>query len=106
MTPGQKLLASAEGATLVDNAEFKRDLRWREGFIEFENEPLGTAIAEYNRYTLVPILIEDERVSEQRISGVFRTARPEGLIDVVSEILPVAVQRSEEAITILWAGSQ
>lgn len=104
LTPGQKLVAAAEGTRLVEGAPVARELRWRDGFIEFEAEPLANAVAEFNRYALTPIVVEDARVAELRISGVFRTARPDGFVQVAEEILPVAAEHSGGKVTLLWAG--
>lgn len=104
LTPGQKLVAAAEGVTLVEDKKITKELRWRDGFIEFEAETLKAAVAEFNRYAMTPIVIDDSRVADLQISGVFRTARPEGFVEVAEEILPVAAVRTGGEVRLVWSG--
>lgn len=106
LTPGQKLVAAPDGVRLVEGEEIARELRWRDGFVEFEGETLEAAVAEFNRYALQPIVIKDARVAKLKISGVFRTARPDGFIEVADEILPITADRHGGKVTLLWAGGE
>jgi transmembrane sensor len=42
---------------------------WREGLLEFQNEPLGQVIGELQRYTSLPIKIADERLFDIHVTG-------------------------------------
>lgn len=102
LEPGQKLVAAAEGVRLVNDEKIAKELRWRDGFIEFEAESLSSAVAEFNRYALTPIVIDDNRVADLKISGVFRTARPEGFVEVAEEILPVTAVNAGGKVKLVW----
>lgn len=104
MTPGQGLAAEGTVAR-VDKANVQRELRWRDGFIEFQDETLANAAAEFNRYATSTIVINDERVATLRVTGVFRTDRAEHFVETMSELLPVATDnRSGGEVHIVWAG--
>jgi len=64
---------------------------WREGRIVFENSLLSEAIAEVNRYGGAQIVLSDPSLGAFRISGVFRTAHPEGFVEAVTRVFPVRV---------------
>ena len=96
LSPGQALVARAGMAGRVVDMDVKRELRWREGFAEFEDEPLVTAVAEMNRYFANPIRIQDPRAAQLRVSGVFRTAQREEFLTILAELLPVQIKRAPD----------
>lgn len=53
--------------------EVSRRHSWREGFLTFDGERLEVAIAEMNRYSQVPIRIDDPGLASEHFVGVFRT---------------------------------
>ena len=104
MTSGQELAAEGTVAR-VDKANVQRELRWRDGFIEFQDETLADAVAEFNRYSPSMMVIDDERVAALRVTGVFRTDRADHFMDAMSELLPVAMDnRSSGQVYLVWAG--
>lgn len=107
LAPGQALLARLGVAEQVVEIDVERELRWRQGFVEFDNEPLERAIAELNRYYPEPIVIRDPRVAQLRLSGIFRTTPREEFLSIVGEVLPVRVDSSGSGGTIElgWAGT-
>lgn len=44
-------------------------LTWREGRLEYSNEPLAAVVADLNRYTEQPVIIRGEAVGQLRYSG-------------------------------------
>ena len=104
MTSGHELAAEGTVAR-VDQADVQRELRWRDGFIEFQDETLADAAAEFNRYATSMIVINDERVATLRVTGVFRTDRADHFVETMSELLPVATDnRSSGEVHIVWVG--
>jgi len=53
-------------------AATERSLAWRQGALAFAGEPLGTAVAELNRYSRRHIVIDDPELASQPIVGMFR----------------------------------
>jgi transmembrane sensor len=62
---------------------------WREGWLVFDNMPLGEALATVNSYRPRPIVSASERVDALRLSGRFRANDSAGLVAVLPTILPV-----------------
>ncbi len=105
MTAGNELVVTADAVERLDGVDVQRKLRWRDGFIEFQNETLAEAIAEFNRYTTSVMVIDDERVAVLRVTGVFRTDRSDQFMEAVSELLPVATDnRSSGEVRFVWVG--
>jgi transmembrane sensor len=96
LAPGQAFVSRAGMADEVRAADVHRAFRWRDGFVEFNDETLAAAVAEMNRYSDHPATVLDERAAALRISGVFRTDRPEEFLSVIRELLPVDVRVSPD----------
>jgi len=91
LTPGQAFI-DAGGRQRVTAIDVKRELLWRDGFVEFDDDSLGRAVREFNRYASQPIELSPDGVADLRISGVFRTDDPKRFVDTIGELLPVEVQ--------------
>lgn len=96
LSPGQALVARPGAADEVQTRDARRALRWRDGFVEFNDTSLAEAVAEMNRYSEVPVTLRDERTGALRISGVFRTDQPDQFLTVIQEVLPVRVHTSPD----------
>lgn len=57
-------------------AAIERSLAWRSGEIALENETLGSAVAQFNRYNQQQLVILDPGLTDERLVGLFRIDRP------------------------------
>ena len=73
----------------VSSQEIQRQLAWRKGMIVFDGEPLHEAIVEMNRYRVLPLLIEDPALAEQRIVGAFPMHDPDAFLSALQASLGV-----------------
>lgn len=74
---------------------------WRNGWLVFENTPLGDALAAVNSYRARPIVSSNPRIDAMRLSGRFRTSDSEGLVAALPTILPLTtVQRPDGSVTL------
>ena len=94
LAPGQAFVATGDRQR-VSQIDVKRELMWRDGFVEFADESLGRAVKEFNRYTSKPIELSADGVADLRVSGVFRTDDPRRFVDTVSELLSIDVQPTQ-----------
>jgi transmembrane sensor len=106
LNPGQALVARLGVEERVVILDVERRLRWREGFVEFEDEPLASAVAELNRYYASPVVIRDARVAQLRVSGIFRTTPRDEFVSLVGELLPVRVNRLQGgSVELAWSAT-
>lgn len=81
---GQQLeLSLGEGRILAASTrplEAARWLGWRSRQLEFNRERLDAVVAELNRYSRHPIILQDHALAERRISGGFDPTEPETLL--------------------------
>jgi len=89
LVPGQAFAAQDGGAGKVSSADLDEALAWKQGVVEFQDQPLSDAIQLLNRYTRAQIVIKDPKVAALRITGVFKTGDIERFGRSVSQVLPV-----------------
>ncbi|MDB5584201.1 MAG: hypothetical protein JWR80_9377 [Bradyrhizobium sp.] len=89
LKPGEEFSVELGAPQRVAAVNVESQLLWRDGFVEFDDEPLGLAVAEINRYANRPITLRDDGVGALHLSGVFRTGSPDSFIDAVGAVLPV-----------------
>lgn len=89
LAPGQAFTAKTAAAGKVSSADVDEALAWKQGVVEFSDQPLSEAVALLNRYTRARIVIRDPKVAALRITGVFKTGDARRFGRSVSEVLPV-----------------
>jgi len=73
--------------------EVERALSWREGYLEFHETPLTEVVAEFNRYRVQRIEIDDPRLDSIRIGGRFRCTDVNAFLALLEQGFPVVVTR-------------
>ena len=68
---------------------------WRKGRLVYVATPLSEVIADANRYSVTEIVIADEAVGDITVSGSFDADKIGETLDILSEILPVRIDRSQ-----------
>lgn len=81
--------AAPEIAT--EPAAIERSLAWRSGEISLENETLGSAVEQFNRYNRQQLVIADPDLASARLVGLFQIDRPADFAATLSASLDVAV---------------
>jgi transmembrane sensor len=104
LTAGEQLSASSEGLPDVRPANIPRATAWINGRLIIDDEPLSQVVAQVNRYTTTPIKIDDSEISAMRISGVFNTGDIAGVLDIVTQYLPVRAVRETDGTIELKRG--
>ena len=89
LKPGEKLVAALGEPVTVTRTNAQRVTSWHQGWVVFDNDTLGNAVAELNRYADHPISVPEESVRNLRLSGVFRVGQPDRFAAIIQELLPV-----------------
>jgi transmembrane sensor len=99
LTAGEQLLAAPDAADTVKSADVDRLTSWRSGRLVFQDDSLAEAVAELNRYTRTPMVIDDPRVAALRVSAVFRISHADRFANSMTELFPlVALKQSDGAV--------
>ncbi|MDR7114152.1 FecR domain-containing protein [Caulobacter sp. BE254] len=89
LSPGQAFSTQPGGEGEVTPANLDEALAWKQGVVEFRDQPLSEAVGLLNRYTRAQIVIRDPKVGALRITGVFKTGDIRRFGRSVSQVLPV-----------------
>jgi transmembrane sensor len=96
LTPGEQFRQSGASARVLPAPAEEDALAWREGLVIFQDESLGAAASELNRYASNPLLVRDPQIARLRISGAFKSGDPARFARTVSTIHPVRVRRNPD----------
>ena len=99
LTPGNRGEIEHERVK-VAAVDVSRAMAWRSGEIEFRGEPLEDVIAELNRYSATPMVIEDEALKSLRVSGLFKVADQQSIRFMLSESLGVAFSARDDKVAL------
>lgn len=92
LKPGYELVMSIGG----NNGRLSRieadALSWEVGRLNFNDEPLVSAVERMNRYAKDPILLGEGDFSAYRVSGVFDAGNTAAFVEGVTALLPLSVQ--------------
>ena len=69
---------------------------WTERRLVFRDEPLAGVIAEFNRYRVEPLAVDDAQLATLKISGVFDSSDPDSLIEYLKSFETVRVGRPHD----------
>lgn len=96
ISAGEAVQVSNAGAvTVIPKADLSAATAWRQGKVIFHDEPLGSAIRRINRYSKVQLEVEDERLAEVSVSGVFEVGDTRAFAQAVQAYLPVSADYSD-----------
>jgi transmembrane sensor len=94
----EEFVAAPTGSrrAVLDTGEVERRLAWRRGLLIFDGESLRTASARVNRYSAVPVVIDDPTLARAEFVGVFRIGDGRAFASAVAQAFNgVVVERSD-----------
>jgi len=102
VTPGGIASAGDEGIVVEQRGlpAAQESLSWRQGYLTFHETSLADAAAEFNRYNVHQIRIDDPSVAAIRISGTFRALNYEAFVRVLDDGFSIHAKTTED-LTIL-----
>src|SRR5580658_2828863 len=70
----------------------QRSASWTRGRVEFENTPLVDVLSEFQRYSDVRILIDDESIRQLKLTGSFDAHDPDSALAYIATLPGIAVE--------------
>src|SRR5690606_28196260 len=86
--------ARARQAPVVASVNPAEALAWREGRLEYTDEPLDAVIADFNRYSKVRAVITDEAIKQLHFSGTLLTEVTGEWIHALPHLFAVRVREN------------
>lgn len=95
MLPGNQLVATLDTpAIMIAPTDTAKETSWLTGWLNFENEPLGEVIAEFNRYSPRRIVLADASLASTPVSGRFESDDVEAFTRGLAKYEIARVERS------------
>lgn len=100
LTPGQRAVFVADRLVALDQPDMQKVLAWRRQEVSFDDTPLADAVAEMNRYGVVPLELEDASAKEVRITGLFRAGDSRSFARAVGAVYQLDVTEADGRIVL------
>jgi transmembrane sensor len=97
------MVVARGAATLLNQkaeAQVHDALSWRSGMLTFDQSPLPSVAAEFNRYNRKPIMVRGAEASRRRVGGAFPSSDPEGFARLLGSAFGLKVEETADAIII------
>lgn len=90
---GQRREETTSDEPVVTSVATTMAMGWREGRLEYRNEPLDAVVADINRYAKRPVVIADDPVRKLRFSGTVMVELTDEWLSALPSQFPVTLQR-------------
>lgn len=98
---GQALVANANGYwSEIEQVNSAGIAPWREGRVAFNNTPLSSALAEFERYSETGLRINDPSVANLQINGSFDVHKVNNFAHALTRVLPLKLRNNPEDGTV------
>jgi transmembrane sensor len=102
-------LVANQSATLVEGGPLEgpidldaaSTLAWLQGKVTYRSETLGNVVADLNRYSRLPIVLEDQQLAQLRVTGRWSTTDLDVWLDSVAQALSLSVVRKQDEILLV-----
>lgn len=101
LTPGERYRGTASASPMLDRPRLDMVTAWRHGELVLDETPLPEAVAEMNRYSSRPIVLQGQKLDRLRLSGVFQTSDSASFATTVGAIYGVRVVSGARDVRIL-----
>ena len=103
LTAGQQISLTAAGVGVKAPAKIASVTAWLPADIRFQHETIGNVARRFNAYTSRPLVIENEHIAAERISGIFHADNPQAFAAYLATLPDVRVIDESERVRIVAA---
>ena len=97
LSVGQQLsLDAADGSASIQIVDANGVAAWREGLLQYRNEPLRSVVADVTRYSAREIVIANPQIADLRITGTVFASDVDSWLQSLETALPVRVVRAPD----------
>jgi transmembrane sensor len=98
MTAGERVRIAKGAPAKVDAPRLDAVTAWRRGEVMLDDTPLPDAVAEMNRYSKNPLIIDGNSIATLRVSGIYHTGDSEGFAQTVAQLYGLHVAQEGDQI--------
>jgi len=93
--PAQMVRVKENILNYPEQKKIKQMASWVDGRLSYFNVPLSIVISDINRYSRVPLKVEDKSLGDLPVTAVFGTDQIDIMIEGLAQILPVTITRGQ-----------
>lgn len=101
LTAGQQISLSISGVTATQPAQIAKTTAWLPSEIRFQHETIGNVARRFNAYTSKPLVIENESIADERISGIFHADNPQAFAAYLATLPDVRIVEEHDRVRIV-----
>lgn len=101
LTAGQQIALTAAGVGPKEPAQVARTTAWLPADIRFQHETIGNVARRFNAYTTRPLVIENEHIAQERISGLFHADNPQAFAAYLATLPDVRVIDEKDRVRVV-----
>lgn len=103
LTAGQQISLTTSGVGVKAPAAIASVTAWLPADIRFQHETIGNVARRFNAYTSRPLVIENERIAGERISGIFHADNPQAFAAYLATLPDVRVIDEGDRVRVVAA---
>ncbi|WP_019465400.1 FecR family protein [Dyella japonica] len=103
LTAGQQISLGTASVGVKEPAQIARTTAWLPADIRFQHETIGNVARRFNAYTSRPLVIENEDIAQERISGIFHADNPQAFAAYLATLPDVRVIEERDRVRIVAA---
>jgi transmembrane sensor len=85
-------------ATPLTDQQITRQMAWQQGLLMFDGERLSQAVAQVNRYSPTPVVIDSDRLAQRAFVGVFRVGDARAFANAAATALGAHVHEEGDGL--------
>lgn len=97
----QVIWTEGESTPILAAVDVQQALAWKQGRLQYLNEPLAAVIADVNRYSKRQVAIADDAVGEILFSGTVFTEATDAWLQALPSVFPVELQSNADERLVL-----
>ena len=98
MSAGERVRIAKGAPAKVDVPRVDAVTAWRRGEVMLDDTPLPDAVAEMNRYSKNPLVIDGGGIAALRVSGIYHTGDSQGFAQTVAQLYGLQVTQEGDQI--------
>ncbi|MHA6205945.1 FecR family protein [Dyella soli] len=101
LTAGQQISFNDAGHGVAQPVQVARATAWLPSEIRVRHETIGNVARRFNAYTSKPLIIDDARIADRRISGIFLANNPEAFAAYLATLPDVRVVEERDRVRVV-----
>lgn len=103
LLPAGTVAHAGDAGVLVQKetpSEAEEHLSWRQGVLVFHDATLADAVAEFNRYNVRQVVIDDPSVAAFKVAGDFRATNVDAFVRLLERGYPLKVEQRDDQVVL------